>query len=163
MKEMMRHPLNEKIRNDPDFLKSMPEKYRLMYLLSKQMMFNSTMDAVERLSKQENWSEDEKQNAINEAIRLKDPNNWSDDEKENEADSPNDCSEDEGEGIGISIVYYKDPKNGSEDEKENATSEDEKENKAVSPNNWYCEVCDKNYKKGSKNRHLNSKRHKNKM
>ena len=31
---------------------------------------------------------DEKQNAINEAIRLKDPNNWSDDEKENEADSP---------------------------------------------------------------------------
>ncbi|XP_068707688.1 uncharacterized protein [Montipora foliosa] len=97
------------------------------------------MDAVERLSKQENWSEDEKQNAINEAIRLKDPNNWSDDEKENEADSPNDCSEDEGEGIGISIVYYKDPKNGSEDEKENATSEDEKENKAVSPNNWYCE------------------------
>ena len=145
MEDMLSHPLDEKIKNDPDYLKSLPEKYRLMYLLSKQMMFNSTMDAVERLSKQENWSEDEKQNAINEAIRLKDPNNWSDDEKENEA---------EGEGIGISIVYYKDPKNGSEDEKEN---------KAVSPNNWYCEVCDKNYKKGSKNRHLNSKRHKNKM
>ena len=93
----MRHPLDEKIKNDPDFLNSLPEEYRLMYLLSKQMRFNNTMDAVEQVSKRDKWSEDEKQKVVDEVL------------------------------------------------------------------NWHCDVCDKSFKQSNKNRHENSKKHKNKI